>query len=208
MVINEYINRELATIEDILEKEDPEFHDLKVYLKDLYIHRRRCARYDELIGKAKQQCTSRGQQAWPKLCSSPLAVEHAQDLEDDFGYLQARTQETILRIEKNMSLLTALVAIGEGEQGLDENHGIARLSFVAMIFLPFTTAGTIMGMQGNNAPGSSGFWVFWVVAVLLTLGVFGLFSVYDFAYRLFERLVGRLFIFISGVWRKIGILKT
>ena len=37
MVVNEYINRELATIEDILEKEDPEFHDLKVYLKDLYI---------------------------------------------------------------------------------------------------------------------------------------------------------------------------
>jgi hypothetical protein len=53
MVINEYINRELATIEDILEKGDPEFHDLNVYLKDLYIHRHRYARYDELIGKVR-----------------------------------------------------------------------------------------------------------------------------------------------------------
>jgi Mg2+ and Co2+ transporter CorA len=208
MVINEYINRELATIEDILEKDDPEFHDLKVYLKDLYIHRRRCARYDELIGKAQQQCMSRGQQAWPKLRSSSLAIEHAKDLEDDFTYLQARTQGTISRIEKNMSLLTALVAIGEGEHGLEENHGIARLSFVATIFLPFTTVGTIMGMQGNNAPGSSEFWVFWVVAILLTLGVFGLFSVYDFACRVFERLLGKLFIFVGGVWKKIGITKA
>jgi Mg2+ and Co2+ transporter CorA len=204
MVVNEYINRELATIEDILEKEDPEFHDLKVYLKDLYIHRRRCARYDELIGKAKQQCTNHGQQAWPKLCSSSLVVEHAQDLENDFGYLQARTQGTISRIEKNMSLLTSLVAIGEGEQGLDENHDIARLSFVATILLPFTTVGTIMGMQGSHAPGSSGFWVFWVVAVLLTLGVLGLFSVYDFAYPLFRRLVGKLFIFVGSVFRRWG----
>jgi Mg2+ and Co2+ transporter CorA len=208
MVINEYINRELATIEDILEKDDPEFHDLKVYLKDLYIHRRRCARFDELIGKAQQQCMSRGQQAWPKLRSSSLAIEHAKDLEDDFTYLQARTQGTISRIEKNMSLLTALVAIGEGEHGLEENHGIARLSFVATIFLPFTTVGTIMGMQGNNAPGSSEFWVFWVVAILLTLGVFGLFSVYDFACRVFERLLGKLFIFVGGVWKKIGITKA
>jgi Mg2+ and Co2+ transporter CorA len=113
-----------------------------------------------------------------------------------------------LRIEKNMSLLTALVTIGEGEHGLEENHGIARLSFVATIFLPFTTVSMIMGMQGNNAPGSSGFWVFWVVAVLLTLGVFGLFSVYDFAYRLFKRLVGRLFIFVGGIWKKVGITKA
>jgi len=208
MVVNEYINRELATIEDILEKEDPEFHDLKFYLKDLYVYRRRCARYDELIGKAKQQCTSHGQQAWPKFCSSSLAVEHAQDLETDFEYLQSRIQGTISRIEKNMSLLTALVTIGEGEQGQDENHGIARLSFVATIFLPFTTVGTIMGMQGTNAPGSSGFWVFWVVAVLLTLGVVGLFAVYDFAYRLFGRLVGRFLISVGRIWKKLGLLKA
>ena len=151
---------------------------------------------------------SRGKQAWPKLRSSSLAIEHAKDLEDDFTYLQARTQGTISRIEKNMSLLTALVTIGEGEHGLEENHGIARLSFVATIFLPFTTVGTIMGMQGNNAPGSSEFWVFWVVAILLTLGVFGLFSVYDFACRVFERLLGKLFIFVGGVWKKMGITKA
>jgi Mg2+ and Co2+ transporter CorA len=107
-----------------------------------------------------------------------------------------------------MGLLTALVAIGEGEQGLDENHGIARLSFVATIFLPFTTVSTIMGMQGNNAPGSSEFWVFWVVSVLLTLGVFGLFSMYDFAYRLFRRLVEKLFIFVGSVWKKFRLVKA
>jgi hypothetical protein len=61
IVTNEYVNRELATIEDILEKEEPTFRDLEVYLKDLYIYRRRVTRYHELITQAKEQCATRGQ---------------------------------------------------------------------------------------------------------------------------------------------------
>lgn len=54
IVINEYVNRELATIEYILEKEEPTFRDLEIYLKDLYIYRRRVTRYHELITQAKE----------------------------------------------------------------------------------------------------------------------------------------------------------
>jgi hypothetical protein len=66
VVINEYVNRELATIEYILEKEEPTFRDLEIYLKDLYIYRRRVTRYHELITQAKEQCTTRGQVSWSR----------------------------------------------------------------------------------------------------------------------------------------------
>lgn len=127
VIVNEYINRELSTIENILEMEEPGFLDLEVYLKDLYVYRRRCIKYDELITEAKEQCSSRGQKVWRQDLGSDLSAEQGKGLEQDFISLQSKALMTLQRIEKNMNLLTALVAIGEGKQQLKENHGIVRL---------------------------------------------------------------------------------
>lgn len=168
IVINEYVNRELATIEYILEKEEPTFRDLEVYLKDLYIYRRRVTRYHELITQAKEQCTTRGQQSWSHDQTSAISLEHAKDMEADFIYLQDKVLATSRRIEKNIDLLTALVSIGEGKQALGENHALARLSLLATVFLPFSTVATIFSIQGGYGPGEGKFWLFWVIAVPLT----------------------------------------
>ena len=112
-----------------------------------------------------------------------MAVEQARDWENDFGNLQAWFSGTSQRIEKNIRLLTGLVAIGEGKQGLVENHGIARLSLLAMVFLPFSSVATILGMQGNFTPGDTKFWLFWVVGITLTTFVVGLFLLYDIIVR-------------------------
>lgn len=168
IVINEYVNRELATIEYILEKEEPTFRNLEVYLKDLYIYRRRVTRYHELITQAKEQCTTRGQQSWSHDLTSKLALENATDVESDFIYLQDKALATSRRIEKDIDLLTALVSIGEGKQALDENHALTRLSLLAMVFLPFSTVATIFSIQGGFGPGEGMFWLFWVIAIALT----------------------------------------
>jgi len=188
MVINEYINREITTIEYKLEREEPGFRDLEIYLKELYIHRRRITRYIELIDETKEQCAKHGPRAWPRDLTSPLAAEQAQDWEDDFANLHAWFHATSLRMEKNIRLLTALVAIGEGKQSLVENHGIARLSLLAMVFLPFSSVATILGIQGSFAPGEGKFWLFWVVAIALTTCVVGVFLLYD---RIMDRLKER-----------------
>ena len=152
ITINEYINREITTIEYKLEREEPDFSHLEIYLKDLYIHRRRITRYQEIISETKDQCNKRGPRAWPQDSTSDVAAEQARDWENDFANLQSWFCGTAQRIEKNIRLLTALVAIGEGKQGIAENHGIARLSLLAMVFLPFSSVATILSMQGNFAP--------------------------------------------------------
>jgi Mg2+ and Co2+ transporter CorA len=148
-------------------------------LKVLYLHRRRITRYLELISETKEQCSKRGPRAWPRDSTSELAVEQARDWEEDFTHLQAWFHGTSQRMEKNIRLLTALVSIGEGKQSLAENHGIARLSLLAMVFLPFSSVATILGMQGSFAPGDGKFWLFWVVAITLTTLVVGVFLLYD-----------------------------
>lgn len=179
MVVNEYVNREITSIEYKLEREEPGFRDLEIYLKDLYLHRRRITRYSELTSETKFQISKRGPRAWPRDPTSDLAADQARDWEDDFSNLHAWFKATSSRIEKNIRLLTALVAISEGKQGLIESHGIGRLSLLAMVFLPFSSVAAILGMQGNFAPGDGKFWLFWVVGISLTTFVVGMFLLYD-----------------------------
>lgn len=179
VVINEYVNWEITSIEYKPEREEAGFRDLEIYLKDLYLHRRRVTRYYELINDTKDQIKRRGPQAWPQDITSEIAAEQTRDLEDDFTNLQVWFKATSSRNEKNVRLLTALVAIGGGKQGLAENHGIARLSLLAMVFLPFSSVATILGMQGNFAPSDRKFWLFWAVGISLSLFVISVFLLYD-----------------------------
>jgi hypothetical protein len=179
MVVNEYLNREFSTIEHMLEKQEAGIRDLEAHLKSLYVYRRRCLMYHKLISEAREQCQKRGKQSWHKHSKSDAAIENANDLQEDFAFLQRKMQDTGLRTEKNINLLTALVAIGENKQGIVENHAVARITLVAMVFLPFSTVAAILGMPGNFAPGSDYFWVFWAVVLPLTALIIGSFALYD-----------------------------
>lgn len=179
MVVVEYLNREFSTIEHVLEKQEAGIRDLESHLKSLYVYRRRCLMYYKLISEAKEQCQKRGKQSWHKHSTSDVAIENASDLRGDFAFLQLKMQDTGLRTEKNINLLMGLVAIGENKQGIVENHAVARITLFAMIFLPFSTVATILGMPGNFAPGSDCFWVFWAIVLPLTALIIGSFALYD-----------------------------
>jgi Mg2+ and Co2+ transporter CorA len=197
MVTHEYINRELATIEYILEKEEPGIQDLETYLKDLYGYRRRYTMYYNLLGEAKQQCQRRGQQNWRRSSTSDAAIAQAKDLEEDFTHLQSKMQLTGQRTEKNLNLLKSLVAISEGKHSVQENHRMAQITLVAAVFLPFSTVAAILGMQGTFAPGAEAFWVFWAVAIPLTLFIILTFVIYNSI----ERIIFKQFIkFFSRPW--------
>jgi len=189
LVVNEYVKRELTNIERHLEKKDLKestFQELEQHLKELYRIRRRCNKDHELVVEAASQCKKRGQYLWP--CSKgtsdgnsdafKFAEQHAQNLDDDFKYVLSNMSTTILRIEKDINLLTALVAISEGRQGLQENRGISFLTLVATIFLPCEMVASVLGIQTQYAPGARYFWTLWAVALPLTVLVITIFFLY------------------------------
>jgi Mg2+ and Co2+ transporter CorA len=189
LVVNEYVKRELTNIERHLEKKDLKestFQELEQHLKELYRIRRRCSKDHDLVVEAASQCEKRGQYLWP--CSKgtsdgisdafKVAEQYAQDLEDDFKYVLSNMSTTISRIEKNISLLMALVAISEGRQSLQENRGISFLTLVATIFLPCETVASVLGIQTQYAPGARYFWMLWAVALPLTVLVITIFFLY------------------------------
>jgi len=177
VVVDEYVKRELANIERHLENKEPTFQELEQHLKELYRIRRRCNKDHELVVEAASQCEKRGQALWPSSKTTlqgnagdvTFAERHAHDLEEDFKFILANMSISISRIEKDISLLMALVAISEGRQSLRENRGISFLTLVATIFLPSETVATVLGIQTQYGPGARSFWMLWAVALPLTV---------------------------------------
>jgi Mg2+ and Co2+ transporter CorA len=177
LVVNEYVKRELANIERRLETKESTFQELEQYLKELYRIRRRCNKDRELVTEAASQCEKRGQALWPSSKGTPhgspdaitSAKCHAEELEEDFKYVLNNMSINISRIEKDINLLMALVAISEGRQSLQENRGIKFLSLVATLFLPSSTVATVLGIQTQYGPGAHNFWMLWAVALPLTI---------------------------------------
>jgi hypothetical protein len=188
LVVNEYVIRQLTNIERHLEKKDlkeSSFQELEQHLKELYRIRRRCNKDHELVDEAASQCENRGQYLWP--CSETsdrnpdafkFAEWHAQNLEKDFKYVLTNMKITFSRIEKDISLLMALVAISEGSQSLQENRGISFLTLVATIFLPCSAVAAVLGIQTQYAPGARYFWILWAVALPLTILIITIFFLY------------------------------
>jgi Mg2+ and Co2+ transporter CorA len=189
LVVNEYVKRELANIERHLEKKDLKestFQELEKHLKELYRIRRRCNKDHDLVVEAASQCEKRGQYLWPRSKGTSdgnsdafkFTEKLAQDLEEDFKYVLSNMSITISRIEKDISLLMALVAISGGRQSLQENRGISFLTLVATVFLPSETVASVLGIQTQYAPGGRYFWMLWAVALPLTVLIITIFFLY------------------------------
>lgn len=107
--------------------------------------------------------------------ASDLANEEGQALQEDYEHLKQKMQATSHRVDKNISLLTTLVTISETKQGIRNSRGIARLTLIATVFLPFGTVTAVLGMQGPFGLDDDGrFWVFWVVVLPVTITVVAL----------------------------------
>lgn len=179
----EYYNRELVTIEWELEKgtgkasEDLETHieNLESDLKNLFAARRRCTQYLAYIDDARSHCVRRGQCSWPHANTS-IAFDESQSLKEDFDMVHNGCRDTNERIDKDIELITALVAIAEGKVGLEKNKGIGRLTLIAVLFIPFSTVATVLAMQGRFAPGADRFFVLFAVAIPIVFIIWAFFK--------------------------------
>jgi hypothetical protein len=116
------------------------------------------------------------------------AERYAQELEGDFKYVLSNMSINVSRIEKDISLIVALVAIGGGSQSLQENRGISLLTRIAIIFLPFETVATVL--QTQNGPN---FWLLWAVALPLTVLVITITFLYRTASAKLSNLCAKYF---------------
>lgn len=132
----------------------PSFDVAEKLLEDMFRHRQNCARYEKQLHDTMEEFKqSLGREDLP-------VIYDLVSIQDGFRQLSRTT-------ERNINLLTDLTAIKEAQQGLDENHGITRLTHIATIYLPFSTVAAVLAMPDNFAPGANRFWVYWVASMIL-----------------------------------------
>ncbi|KAF2141143.1 uncharacterized protein K452DRAFT_327339 [Aplosporella prunicola CBS 121167] len=91
---------------------------------------------------------------------------------EDYDHLATRVVSFGQLYENMLPIATSMVQIADSRQSFAETANVTRLTYLALIFVPFTFTTGLFSMNNNTAPGSSGFWLFFVVAIPMTLLVF------------------------------------
>ncbi|EMR61618.1 putative cysteine protease domain-containing protein [Eutypa lata UCREL1] len=156
----------------------PNFDVAEKLLEDLFRHRQNCARYEKQLHDTMEEFKqSLGREDLP-------VIYDLEAIREGFHQLSRAT-------ERNINLLTDLTAIKEAQQGLDENHGITKLTHIATIYLPFSTVAAVLAMPDSFAPGANRFWVYWVASMILAAFVIMAVLLYKPAQSFLKRSQGR-----------------
>jgi hypothetical protein len=164
---NAYLDREVITIEYILEKtENNGTFQLERCQKDLFAARRQCAQYIEWVAIMQKQCRLRGQLSWPRDQSDGRAKSEARLLQEDFDTVQVDFEASLHRIDKCLEFFPTFVS-------LLANRDIGRLTLIAtmlvIIFTPMSTIAVLLTMPGRfSLDGGESRWMVFVISAVVS----------------------------------------
>ena len=76
------------------------------------------------------------------------------------------------RIERIVSVAAALMSIEEGRRATNQNNNLARLTYLATIFIPLSFVSGFLSMAPDISRLRQTFWIFFAIAVPLTVAAF------------------------------------
>ncbi|KAL8805827.1 MAG: hypothetical protein Q9182_001739 [Xanthomendoza sp. 2 TL-2023] len=159
-----YANTRLSQLE--WEIEDPYLRnlqeDLSSTLDKIHSWRRRFPIWKTIIAEALLKVIRRASSA--EIKENPLLV-----LEKDFEIIQAQLNDLHERAERIISVVTAMMSIQESKKALQQNRSLARLTYLAVTFVPLSFVSSLFAMSEDVAKLSRTFWIYFAVAIPVTL---------------------------------------
>ena len=117
-------------------------------------------------------------QSIDRIFTKEMQRKYEQDLPDPDRGLPAlfrdfqivlRDIDTIqARIERIVSVAAALLSIEEGRRAMNQNNNVARLTYLATIFIPLSFVSGFLSMAPDISRLRQTFWVFFAIAIPLT----------------------------------------
>ncbi|KAI5789760.1 hypothetical protein DFH27DRAFT_210334 [Peziza echinospora] len=112
------------------------------------------------------------------LVNSPDFIQkHTLTILSDIKYVQEDIEARAIRRDRTLAILTAAVAIEGSKQGVDEAHGVTRLTYLALVFIPLSFCASFFGMEGEFGPKGDKLWAFFALGLPLTFFALG-FAIY------------------------------
>lgn len=91
---------------------------------------------------------------------------------EDYEYIASTIHTYSRQLEAMVPVVTSLIQIVDSQQALKETANIARLTYLALVFMPLTFVSGLFSMNDHVTPGGRGFWVYLVVAIPVCIIVF------------------------------------
>ncbi|KAL8807135.1 MAG: hypothetical protein Q9200_004790 [Gallowayella weberi] len=159
-----YANTRLSQLE--WEIEDPYLRnlqeDLSSTLDKVHSWRRRFPIWKTIISEALSKVIRRAGPVETK--ENPLLI-----LEKDFEIIQANLNDLHERAERIISVVTAMMSIQESKKALQQNRSLARLTYLAVTFVPLSFVSSFFAMSEDVTKLSKTFWIYFAVAIPVTL---------------------------------------
>jgi Mg2+ and Co2+ transporter CorA len=105
---------------------------------------------------------------------SALLEDHLLAHRGDFRGICTEFQELQTRTETIVTVATAMIGIEESQRAMDQNRNFARLTYLAVVFVPLQFVTGFFSMTPDLEQLKTMFWVYFVVAIPLTILALGL----------------------------------
>jgi hypothetical protein len=96
-------------------------------------------------------------------------VDGFEDIIPDFRRVLAALTELQERVDRLSGIVTSEISIEDSRRGLEENHNMARLTWLATIFIPMTFISGLYSMNESVQQLKDTYWVYFATALPFTL---------------------------------------
>ena len=164
----QYMTTQIAQIEWQIELPDwgrsTRYVDDKI-MRKLHPWRRNISLYRAMITDGIRQLYPDQAQAQ----TSPADIDYSlRSLLPDFQIVLGEIDTIQTHIGQLVSVATAFQSLDESRRAIDQNNNVARLTYLATLFIPLSFVSGFLSMQPDVSQLRQTFWVFFVIAIPLT----------------------------------------
>ena len=158
-----YATTRLAQLEWEIENPKLQVNEggLQVTIEKLHSWRRRFPIYRYLLSEVLENAIKR-----ESFMGS--SQNHVQDLQRDFEIVLNTIKELQDRADRIMAVVTAVISIDESRKANEQNRSLARLTWLAVTFVPLSFTTSLFSMNSNLSSLTETFRIFFAVAIPLT----------------------------------------
>jgi CorA-like Mg2+ transporter protein len=124
------------------------------------------------LGESLEVIDNHSQYGWPSASTDTLRQQMSsieESLRSDYKFLIVRCQSLLKRAEVSSGSLVREAQLLEAARGIDQAKKVNSLTLLAYLFLPFSLATGIFGMNVREFSRQPSVWVFVVVALGLSM---------------------------------------
>ena len=98
--------------------------------------------------------------------------DRCNDLIEDYQHIASRAESYSRQFEATRPIITSLIQIIDSQQSLKETANIARLTYLALVFLPLSYVSGLLSMNDHHVPAARVFGIYVMIAIPLCVIVF------------------------------------